>query len=328
MIKSLPDGRWRVDVEPVKGKRHRKTVKTKAEAKRYEAHIRAKYAQNTEWSQTAKDRRRLTQIIEQWFSLHGHSLRDGDRRARALQVLAGRLGNPIAADLKGHHYSQYRAIRAGQGIAPKTLNNELGYLKAVYNEMQALGSIHYDCPITGVRSLKVPERELSWLTTEQIQTLLHEIRERTDNPHVEVITLVCLATGARWSEAEGLTLDKIRNGAVIFSNTKSGKVRVIPIIENLEAKLTEHLKIYRHMSSSITAFRRALGRTGIELPKGQAAHALRHTFASHFVMNGGNILTLQKVLGHSTINMTMRYAHLAPDHLKEVLKFGALVMFR
>jgi len=74
----------------------------------------------------------------------------------------------------------------------------------------------------------------------------------------------------------------------------------------------------RHMTSSITAFRRALARTGIELPKGQAAHALRHTFASHFVMNGGNILTLQKVLGHSTINMTMRYAHLSPDHLVEV----------
>lgn len=328
MIKQLPDGRWRVDVEPIKGKRHRKTLPTKAEAKRYEAHIRAQYAQNTEWNQTAKDRRRLTEIVEQWFALHGHSLRDGERRARALLVLARRLGNPIASDLKGHHYSQYRANRAGQGIAPKTLNNELGYLKAIYNEMQTLGNIHYECPIAGVRPLKVPERELSWLTREQIQTLLHEIRERTDNPHVEVITLVCLATGARWSEAEGLTLDKIRNGSVVFSNTKSGKVRTIPISEDLEVRLTAHLEIYRHMTSSITAFRRALARTGIELPKGQAAHALRHTFASHFVMNGGNILTLQKVLGHSTINMTMRYAHLAPDHLREVLKFGVLVVFR
>jgi site-specific recombinase XerD len=79
------------------------------------------------------------------------------------------------------------------------------------------------------------------------------------------------------------------------------------------------------MTSSITAFRRALARTGIELPKGQAAHALRHTFASHFVMNGGNILTLQKVLGHSTINMTMRYAHLASGHLLEVLKLQPLI---
>jgi site-specific recombinase XerD len=44
-------------------------------------------------------------------------------------------------------------------------------------------------------------------------------------------------------------------------------------------------------------------------------HGLRHTMASHFMMSGGNILTLQKLLGHSTLAMTMVYAHLAPDHL-------------
>jgi hypothetical protein len=77
----------------------------------------------------------------------------GDPPLLELLVLARRLGNPIAADLKGHHYSQYRATRAGQGVAPKTLNNELGYLKAVYNEMQTLGNIHYECPIAGVRPL-------------------------------------------------------------------------------------------------------------------------------------------------------------------------------
>lgn len=44
-------------------------------------------------------------------------------------------------------------------------------------------------------------------------------------------------------------------------------------------------------------------------------HALRHTFASHYMMSGGNILTLQKILGHSDIKMTMIYAHLAPDYL-------------
>lgn len=44
-------------------------------------------------------------------------------------------------------------------------------------------------------------------------------------------------------------------------------------------------------------------------------HCLRHTFASHFMMSGGNILTLQKLLGHSTLVMTMRYAHLAPDFM-------------
>lgn len=56
-----------------------------------------------------------------------------------------------------------------------------------------------------------------------------------------------------------------------------------------------------------------------DTPQGQCAHILLHTFASHFMMNGGNILALQKILGHSSITMTMRYAHLAPDHLEEAV---------
>nr|WP_268807007.1 tyrosine-type recombinase/integrase [Halopseudomonas aestusnigri] len=72
----------------------------------------------------------------------------------------------------------------------------------------------------------------------------------------------------------------------------------------------------------MTSFRRALARTTIKLPKGQAAHVLRHTFASHFMQNGGNILTLQKILGHSTVVVTMRYAHLAPEHLQDAVRLG------
>lgn len=51
---------------------------------------------------------------------------------------------------------------------------------------------------------------------------------------------------------------------------------------------------------------------------------LRYTFASHFVITGGNILTLQKVLGHSSLNMTLRYAHLSPDHLQDALRLNPI----
>jgi site-specific recombinase XerD len=44
-------------------------------------------------------------------------------------------------------------------------------------------------------------------------------------------------------------------------------------------------------------------------------HSLRHTFASHFMMSGGSILTLQKLLGHSSLDVTLIYAHLAPDFM-------------
>jgi len=98
----------------------------------------------------------------------------------------------------------------------------------------------------------------------------------------------------------------------------------VPIAPDLEAKIVRHWREHGQPNSAITSLRRALARTTIELPKGQAAHALRHTFASHFVQNGGNILTLQRILGHSSLAMTMRYAHLAPDHLQDALNLGPL----
>ncbi|MBZ0093015.1 MAG: tyrosine-type recombinase/integrase [Sulfuricellaceae bacterium] len=52
-------------------------------------------------------------------------------------------------------------------------------------------------------------------------------------------------------------------------------------------------------------------------PLATAYARVRHTFASRFMMNGGNILVLQKLLGHRSLTMTIRYAHLAPDHLQE-----------
>ncbi|WP_375539619.1 replication initiation factor domain-containing protein [Rugamonas fusca] len=73
----------------------------------------------------------------------------------------------------------------------------------------------------------------------------------------------------------------------------------------------------RIFKSSVGAFRMAVKESGIELLPGQLTHVLRHTFASHFMMNGGNILALQKVLGHSSLQTTMIYAHLSPDHLQE-----------
>jgi site-specific recombinase XerD len=62
--------------------------------------------------------------------------------------------------------------------------------------------------------------------------------------------------------------------------------------------------------------------------KGKLTHVLRHTFAAHFMMSGGNILVLQRILGHSDIQMTMRYAHFAPEHLDTALHFNPLATMK
>lgn len=73
-----------------------------------------------------------------------------------------------------------------------------------------------------------------------------------------------------------------------------------------------------------SAFRKAMQRAGIETPAGQLTHLLRHTFASHFMMNGGNILVLQRILGHTDIKVTMRHAHFSSEHLEDAAKFNPL----
>ena len=96
----------------------------------------------------------------------------------------------------------------------------------------------------------------------------------------------------------------------------------------MEAELrkhhVEHGGLQRIFGYAWSAFREGIERAGIVLPEGQMTHALRHTFASHFMMKGGNILTLQRILGHASLAMTMRYAHLAPDHLQEATRLNPL----
>lgn len=324
MIKQLPDGRWRVDVEPIKGKRHRKTLPTKAEAKRYEAHIRAQYAQNTEWNKTAKDKRRLSDLIDRWFLLHGQTLSHGVRRRNTMHLVAKRLGNPVASSLTGTQYTAARGIALASGTSGKTLNNQLGYLRSMYNELNRLQEIDYPNPLANVRMLKLQERELSFLSLDQIQILFKSIRETCQLPHAEMVAKICLATGCRWGEARDLVPERVANGQITFANTKSKRTRSVPVSEELCKEILEHFKQHGPFTRCEPAFDKALKRSGIKLPKGQSTHVLRHTFASHFMMNGGNILTLQKILGHSTVTMTMRYAHLSPDHLREAIRLGPL----
>lgn len=90
-----------------------------------------------------------------------------------------------------------------------------------------------------------------------------------------------------------------------------------------KAILESGLPSGRLFMSCRSAFRSAYERCGFDTPR-QLTHILRHTFASHFMMAGGDILTLQRILGHSSIQVTMRYAHLSPSHLQAVLTLSPL----
>ncbi|WP_232822301.1 tyrosine-type recombinase/integrase [Salinicola sp. CR57] len=323
-IKKTESG-WKVDVRPNgrDGKRVRRTFKTQAEARRFENKILAQVADGQQYAPLKRDRRRLMEFATLWYDVQGVGLKDGRGRYRKMQQLAGLMGNPVLSTLTPMDMVRFRQQRLDAGISPNTTNHDLAHLRAMVNVAIRMGEYRGENPFAAVKAIRLPETELSYLDQEGIDVLFSQLRQ-SRNAHVMLVARLCLNTGCRWSEAQTLRSENVQHGRVTYVGTKNGRNRTVPLPADLFDELKAHgPRIGRLFpQDAYQAFSLALNRSGIELPKGQRTHVLRHTFASHFIMNGGDLLTLQKILGHRTIQMTMRYAHLSPDHLADSIKYG------
>ncbi|OCF98517.1 tyrosine-type recombinase/integrase [Gilliamella apicola] len=328
-VRKQPNGKWLFEKYLPSGRRIRKNFATKGEALAYENYLEEQ-ANEKPWINEKIDKRRLSELIQSWYSLHGQTLKDGQTRLKAMLFASECMDNPLANNFTAKQFTTYRQKRIEgeiyrtdriKTVAPRTMNLELTYFKAMFNELIRLGEWQHKNPLELVRSFKTDEQEMAYLTKEQIQSLLNSC-EQSSAKDLPIIVKICLATGARWSEAESLKSAQVKDGKITYINTKGKRNRTIPISDELYQQIPN--KNGQLFTACYSAFRSALDRTGIELPERQLTHVLRHTFASHFMMNGGNILVLQKILGHTDIKMTMRYAHFAPDHFEDAVRLNPL----
>ncbi|MBW5819575.1 phage integrase [Yersinia enterocolitica] len=316
-IKKRDDGRYEVDIYPHgrNGKRIRKRFHKKQEAILFERYVMV-HANQKEWLGARKDRRLLSELMEVWWLLCGQTRKNGKAEKRHLEKTITALGNPTVNQIDKRMIALHRSQRLGDGISAATINRDMYRFSGMFSALIKLGEFDEQNPLLGLEPLKEPPPAMTYLTKPEIEILLDELSgdERR-------VALLCLSTGARWGEGSTLRGEQVNHGKVTLLKTKNGKKRTIPISEEVEREIKTR-DTGPLFAVNYRKFCNRLKQIKPDLPRGQATHVLRHTFASWFMMNGGNIIVLQNILGHASIRQTMTYAHLAPDYLADAIKFN------
>ena len=180
---------WLVDSQPGGrgGKRFRKTFKTQSEAKAYEAWLTTQVNQNEGWQPEKRDLRKLSALVELWFTHHGSGLSAGQDMHRRLKAMVATMGDPLADRFKVEMFAAYRTTRIEAGITANNMNREHSYLRAMFNELVRLGQWTKENPLGALRQFRIQQSELTYLTHDQIKALLVALT-KSRNPHVGLIS--------------------------------------------------------------------------------------------------------------------------------------------
>lgn len=227
---------------------------------------------------------------------------------------------------------RYKSVKTQSGLAPKSVNNHLAILSKSLNSARDWGLLERT---PRIKFLRVPPQRFDFLTPEESRALLDAAR--TESAWHDMI-LCALRTGLRVGELLGLEwrdVDMTRRQLIIsrsvvdghVGSPKNNRVRMVPLSLDLAAALSARGR------SRVSVFDTAEGRP-VTYKTAHAAlkrickkaglrrvgwHTLRHTFASQLAAAAVPMRAVQDLLGHSTLQMTMRYSHLAPSALHEAV---------
>jgi integrase len=244
-------------------------------------------------------------------------------------------------------FDKFKAERLKADVHPATVNRDLDRLKAALGQAVEWKFIDAN-PLAGKERIKRGiEERVRYLTPDEAKAFLkalddreieararrvsgdawREARHREPlgritgySDHLMPMALLALNTGLRRGELTQLTWNDIdfdnKLLTVRAGYAKSGKTRHVPLSPGALRVLTKWRKQHPegrlfNVGSVTKAWRALMEKAGIEDFR---FHDLRHTFASWLVMAGVDLNTVRELLGHSDIKMTLRYAHLAPEH--------------
>lgn len=308
-----------------------------------------KFCKDTELNEALVDFTRYTfkQAAEEWIKYA--TLRKG---ASGIMNDRANLKNnilPCLANLKLHniapqHIESCLYEMQKRGLTNSTLNRNLDVIRAILNYFQKRGAIYHN-PVSAIERPKIEPKIFSFWNGQEIRVFLEYTKQKYwDTPQYAtflfyMIALNCglrqgEALALKWSdidfEIDTITVSKTFSGHTrkIKNSTKSHKIRYVPINMSLR-RVLEEARSRRGGSGLVLTwsgtvidphnlrqryFQKDIKESGVTPIR---IHDMRHTFASHFAMNGGDLYALQRILGHSTIRMTERYAHFSQAFLKD-----------
>ncbi len=311
---------WHIDFY-ANGRRIRQKIgPSKKLAERVLHKLKTEVVENKYLDVRKKKKVKFETLAEQYIRYAKVNKRSWDRDEISLKSMLRSFSGKYIYEINPQLIEEYKADRT-KVVASATVNRELACLKHMLNKAVEWEMIETN-PAKKVRLLTENNKRLRYLTEEEIKALYENSAD-----HLKPIILTALLTGMRRNEILKLKWEDMDLGQkIIFvRNTKNNEMREIPINDRLVTVLkslnfkSPYVFARENAKPCIsvrTAFENAIQRAGI---RNFRFHDLRHTFASHLVMSGVDLITVKELLGHKTISMTLRYAHLSPDHKRQAV---------
>lgn len=259
-----------------------------------------------------QDRWRVRHLTGTYLTAHGQHRATAATITYQLANLNRLLGKDrFISDLSGKDVIEYRARRKGEGVGNASVNRELTLLRAALT----MARDHYgqDVPRIVWKGLFLPEPagRTRFLSRPEYDRLLSVCDDE-----LRLIVLVAVHTGLRRANIEALAWEQIDMGARVARFTvKGGKAHAIRLSPPVLAALGTTPPDQRHgplftQPNLRRRWERAVRDAGLADFR---FHDLRHTFASWARIAGADIAAIKDALGHESVQMTMRYAHITPE---------------
>lgn len=223
-----------------------------------------------------------------------------------------------------------------RGLSPHTVNCYLRSVRAFWSWLVSEGAVAQN-PFQRVKIPKAPRRVIPAFSDSQLAGLLGVINTSRDEGYRDyAIILTLLDTGLRVSELVGLRPDDVwLEDGVLKVMGKGGKERLIPMGKRVQRLLWNYVRRFRPEPLAPNSAPLFLTQDGRPLTRSRvqkmmtrygdradikgvrcSPHTLRHSAAVRFLRNGGDVFSLQRMLGHSSLEMTRRYCELADIDVK------------